>query len=207
MNIFVAGGAGFIGSHLCDALLEKGNTVIVADKLIMGKQNIEHLITNPNFKFYEVELADQSNVDRIFDENEIDAVFSKLSAWKEIGGYDESMFIDSVDFEYCYRMRKYGYGVIQVRDVRLLHELGKSQRKRIVFWKIDVTGHPAFRKYYIARNNIYYPLKHRLWLRLIRGNLRNIGMLVVTLLYEDDKKNKIIAICRGWKGAYQARWK
>lgn len=29
MNIFVAGGAGFIGSHLCDALLEKGNTVIV----------------------------------------------------------------------------------------------------------------------------------------------------------------------------------
>lgn len=133
--------------------------------------------------------------------------FSKLSAWKEIGGYDESMFIDSVDFEYCYRMRKYGYDVIQVRDVRLLHELGKSQRKRIVFWKIDVTGHPAFRKYYIARNNIYYPLKHRLWLRLIRGNLRNIGMLVVTLLYEDDKKNKIIAICRGWKGAYQARWK
>ena len=46
MNIFVAGGAGFIGSHLCDALLKKGNTVIVADKLIMGKQNIEHLMHN-----------------------------------------------------------------------------------------------------------------------------------------------------------------
>lgn len=39
MNIFVAGGAGFIGSHLCDALLKKGNTVIVADKLVMGKQS------------------------------------------------------------------------------------------------------------------------------------------------------------------------
>ena len=55
--------------------------------------------------------------------------FSKVSAWKEIGKYDESMFIDSVDFEYCYRMRKYGYGVIQVRDVQLLHELGKSQER------------------------------------------------------------------------------
>ena len=43
MNILVAGGAGFIGSHLCDVLIERGNKVIVADKLIMGKQNIEHL--------------------------------------------------------------------------------------------------------------------------------------------------------------------
>ena len=57
MNILVAGGAGFIGSHLCDALLEKGNRVIVADKLIMGKQNIEHLMENERFKFYEMELA------------------------------------------------------------------------------------------------------------------------------------------------------
>lgn len=75
MNIFIAGGAGFIGSHLCDALIKKGNKIIVADKLIMGKQNIEHLLTNPNFKFYELELAEQSNVDTIFDENKIDAVY------------------------------------------------------------------------------------------------------------------------------------
>lgn len=75
MNIFVAGGAGFIGSHLCDALLKKGNKVIVADKLIMGKQNIEHLMNNPNFKFYEMDLANQSNVDKIFGENEINAVY------------------------------------------------------------------------------------------------------------------------------------
>ena len=46
MNIFIAGGAGFIGSHLCDALIKKGNKIIVADKLIMGKQNIEHSIFN-----------------------------------------------------------------------------------------------------------------------------------------------------------------
>lgn len=75
MNILVAGGAGFIGSHLCDALIQKGNTVIVADKLIMGKQNIEHLIGNLNFKFYELELAAQGNVDKIFEENKIDAVY------------------------------------------------------------------------------------------------------------------------------------
>lgn len=75
MNILVAGGAGFIGSHLCDALIKKGNRIIVADKLIMGKQNIEHLIDNQNFKFYEMELSNQENVDRLFLENKIDAVY------------------------------------------------------------------------------------------------------------------------------------
>ena len=66
MNILVAGGAGFIGSHLIDSLLANGNTVVCADKLIMGKKNIEHLSENPDFKFYETELADQKNVDKIF---------------------------------------------------------------------------------------------------------------------------------------------
>lgn len=75
MNILVAGGAGFIGSHLCDALLAKGHKVIVADKLIMGDQNIEHLKGNDTFKFYEIELADQANVDKLFAENKIDAVY------------------------------------------------------------------------------------------------------------------------------------
>lgn len=75
MNILVAGGAGFIGSHLCDVLIERGNNVIVADKLIMGKQNIEHLEGNDSFKFYEMELADQKNVDKLFSENTIDVVY------------------------------------------------------------------------------------------------------------------------------------
>ena len=75
MNILVAGGAGFIGSHLIDSLLAEGNRVICADKLIMGKQNIVHLMGRDDFKFYEVELADQDKVDQIFTENKIDVVY------------------------------------------------------------------------------------------------------------------------------------
>ena len=75
MNILVAGGAGFIGSHLVDSLLAQGNTVICADKLIMSDKNIKHLLEKENFKFYNVELADQYEVDKIFAENSIDTVY------------------------------------------------------------------------------------------------------------------------------------
>jgi UDP-glucose 4-epimerase len=92
MNILIAGGAGFIGSHLCDELLSKGNNIIVADKLIMGDQNMSHLQGNPHFSFYEVELADQANVDRLFKENKIDIVYH-LAANSDIqkGGKEPSI--------------------------------------------------------------------------------------------------------------------
>ncbi|MBT9776253.1 glycosyltransferase [Clostridium sp. MCC353] len=131
--------------------------------------------------------------------------FSKISAWKEIGEYDESMFIDSVDFEYCYRMRKYGYGVIQVKNVHLLHEIGKSEKKKILLWTIDVRNHSAFRKYYMARNNVYYPLKNHLWFRFIRGNIRNLKMGAIVLLYESDKKKKLKSISSGWKAGLKKK--
>lgn len=131
--------------------------------------------------------------------------FTNMKAWKKIGEYDESMFIDSVDFEFCYRMRKNGYGVIQVSEVKLLHELGQSEMRRFLFWKVRVSSHSAFRDYYIAKNNVYYPMKHHLWLHFIRGNFRNLGMLGIVGLYERDKMKKAREIFRGWKDAYKSK--
>lgn len=52
MRILVTGGAGFIGSHLCEFLLKKGYEVICLDNLFTGsKNNIKHLFSNPNFEF------------------------------------------------------------------------------------------------------------------------------------------------------------
>lgn len=92
MNILVAGGAGFIGSHLIDRLLKEGHTVVCADKLIMGDKNIAHLSGNPEFKFYNIELAEQERVDKMFEENKFDAVFH-LAANSDIqkGGKEPSI--------------------------------------------------------------------------------------------------------------------
>ena len=52
MRILVTGGAGFLGSHLCDELIALGHEVVVADNLYTGsKSNISHLLTNPKFEF------------------------------------------------------------------------------------------------------------------------------------------------------------
>ena len=51
-RVLVTGGAGFLGSHLCDRLIEMGNDVICVDNLFTGsKDNIRHLLSNPYFEF------------------------------------------------------------------------------------------------------------------------------------------------------------
>ena len=54
----VTGGAGFLGSHLCERLLERGAHVICLDNLFTGrKQNIEHLLANPRFEFMQHDVT------------------------------------------------------------------------------------------------------------------------------------------------------
>ncbi len=51
-RVLVTGGAGFLGSHLCDRLISEGNEVLCVDNLFTGsKKNIEHLLFNPRFEF------------------------------------------------------------------------------------------------------------------------------------------------------------
>ena len=67
MKVLVAGGAGFIGSNLIDALLEKGHDVVCVDNFFIGtKKNIEHLRGHDRFTFYEQDLADLDAVRDIF---------------------------------------------------------------------------------------------------------------------------------------------
>lgn len=57
-RILVAGGAGFLGSHLCDRLIEQGHYVTCVDNLSTGsKNNISHLIEHSNFKFIEADVS------------------------------------------------------------------------------------------------------------------------------------------------------
>lgn len=90
MKILVTGGAGFIGSHLDDALIARGHSITVVDNMSLGrKENIEHLFGNPNFFFIETDLLDMGNMRTIFSEGKFDMVYH-LAANSDIqkGGKD-----------------------------------------------------------------------------------------------------------------------
>jgi nucleoside-diphosphate-sugar epimerase len=59
MNILVTGGAGLVGSHLCDSLLADGQQVLAVDNFVTGRRkNIEHLSGNPAFRLVEADIVD-----------------------------------------------------------------------------------------------------------------------------------------------------
>lgn len=69
MRILVTGGAGFLGSHLCERLLDQGHDVICLDNLFTGsKNNIRHLLSNPYFEFVRHDVVEPIllEVDRIY---------------------------------------------------------------------------------------------------------------------------------------------
>jgi len=64
MRIVITGGAGFIGSHLCDRFLTEGHQVIALDNLITGNiRNIEHLAGNDNFRFIKQDVTEYLYID------------------------------------------------------------------------------------------------------------------------------------------------
>lgn len=90
MNILVTGGAGFIGSHLDDALIARGHNITVVDNLVLGrKENIEHLMDNLQFRFIETDLLDMPKMREIFAGGKFDMVYH-LAANSDIqkGGKD-----------------------------------------------------------------------------------------------------------------------
>ena len=70
MAILVAGGAGYIGSHMVKDLVEHGQDVVVADNLSTGHRDA----INPKAKFYEGDIRDRKFLDKIFDNENIEAV-------------------------------------------------------------------------------------------------------------------------------------
>jgi len=76
MNIVITGGSGFVGSYLCEKLINDGHEVIVIDNLLTGStENIKNLMDNENFSFVEHDVQDHIEI-----ENKVDYVLHFASA-------------------------------------------------------------------------------------------------------------------------------
>jgi len=76
MNILITGGSGFVGSYLCEKLINDGHEIIVVDNLLTGStENINHLMHNENFSFIEHDVQNHIEI-----ENKVDYVLHFASA-------------------------------------------------------------------------------------------------------------------------------
>ena len=112
MKALVVGGAGFIGSHLCDALLEMGDQVVCLDNFSLGTdRNIEHLKDNENFILYKADAADEAVLSRIFEREKPEYVYH-LAANSDIQASASDPQVEyrntySTTFQLLAVMRKY----------------------------------------------------------------------------------------------------
>ena len=87
MSILVTGGAGYIGSHTIVELLNEGRKVVVIDNFSNSKPEVLEKIkkiTGKNFKFYETDYLDRKALEKIFEENKIEAVMN-FAGYKSVG--------------------------------------------------------------------------------------------------------------------------
>jgi dTDP-glucose 4,6-dehydratase len=107
MRVLVTGGAGFLGSHLCDALLADDNSVICADNLLTGRlENISHLRSEPRFEFH------QQDICRAFDFGRLDYIFHLASPASPVDYLEhaiETLQVGSIGTMNCLELaKKYG---------------------------------------------------------------------------------------------------
>lgn len=118
-----------------------------------------------------------------------------IRAARETGGFDEEMFIDQVDFEFCYRLREYGYRVFRVNAVTLKHHLGNPIQKKFPGKTLLTFNHGPVRKYYIARNGVYVAKKYP---RYRGGYVKTLPKIFLKIfLMEPDKLRRARYFLRG----------
>lgn len=112
-----------------------------------------------------------------------------LNIYKEIGGFLDKLFIDEVDHEYCYRLIKNNYKILQNNKSILKHELGDIKVYKFYKIKIIITNHSKIRQYYMARNRVYIIKKYS------NKRIQYLGKVILkfikVLLFEKDKIKKI----------------
>lgn len=131
--------------------------------------------------------------------------FMNVEAYKNSDGYDLNYFIDRVDDDICYNLTTHGYKHIKVNFVGLLHEMGFGIEKKFLWHTARAVNYSPIRRYYIFRNetivrNKYPKLIKKEWLESGRPMWVNFFLSSLKiLLYEDNKKEKIVSSWRGWK--------
>jgi len=115
---------------------------------------------------------------------------------KKVGGgsFMDDLFIDLVDFDYCWTVLEHGYKILQVNSVVLYHELGHSRKVKLFGKEEAVFNHPPIRSYYMSRSNVIVGRKHKRLNQCMRWQAKRTLLIN---LYERNRWAKDKMIIKG----------
>lgn len=123
---------------------------------------------------------------------------TSVEAWEKIGGFDEWLEIDGVDFDFSRRLARAGWQIVECQNVIMEHQIGKARSINLIIKHPIVWNHNANRKYYIARNMqvVDYKMGTYSYAKSLRAVVRD---MIFVALWEKNKFAKIRAMIRGFK--------
>ena len=176
--------------------------------LNFNNQVIDYIFSNKNRRialYYPKYLVESVEYDKgCKEDNKLIAVMSSgniinLNIYSEINGFENKLFIDFVDIDYCLKLKKEGYQIVKMPNVILSHELGQTERKSFLWFNPIVTNHSSIRRYYITRNRLYTMNKYKkvssvFYNMEFRSFFNDIFKII---LFENQKLSKFISVFKG----------
>lgn len=184
-------------SNMVKKMLEVYNTIDESERK-------EILSIFPNFVDERIQsIEENSNMDsyEYVDADITSGNLLRAEVFDKVGFFDDSLFIDLVDTDFCMRLNEKNIKMIKVRDAILYHSLGESQSVKSIFGKFNTSNHSALRRYYMTRNRFYTWEKYKDLnsFTLNRDKKLFKKEFVKIILGEKDKVNKIKMVFRGYK--------
>lgn len=155
-------------------------------------------IISPLINMYHGE--DKSTSDSFAEINEAltSGSFVNMQAYDATGGFEDKLFIDCVDFEFCWNLKSKGYKVYQLNSVLMQHQLGDTHEIKIFRHHVSyVTHHNYIRRYYMTRNSLYVRSLYAEIMPKRNDVLRHFIAYIKIILFEHDVSRKIKAIKLG----------
>ena len=158
----------------------------------------------PNFvdeRIQSIEENSEMNAYEYVDADITSGNLLKAEVFDKVGFFDDSLFIDLVDTDFCMRLNEKNIKMIKVRDAILYHSLGESQTVKSIFGKFNTSNHSALRRYYMTRNRFYTWEKYKDLnsFTLNRDKKLFKKEFIKIILGENDKINKIKMVFKGYK--------
>ena len=184
-------------SNMVEKMLEVYNAIDESERK-------EILSIFPNFVDERIQSIEENSNMNSYEYVDADITSGNLlraEVFDKVGFFDDSLFIDLVDTDFCMRLNEKNIKMIKVRDAILYHSLGESQTVKSIFGKFNTSNHSALRRYYMTRNRFYTWEKYKDLnsFTLNRDKKLFKKEFIKIILGEKDKINKIKMVFKGYK--------